>query len=188
MFPDITTMLQSTVDQVRPMAQAATDTLSMWGYRIVERLDAIVDAVQEDSTVFARIRPEVTVASDGRAEADVVPAGEQWVLENVTLMPTGAVATPGSVLIGPSGLLTAWGGAHTGRPTTVGGQDVRFESGQPVIVSAQEVGCRVTMQFRCERVTARMHRAPTGMPVKPDPAAAPPNPELGRHVGTWSTN
>lgn len=187
MFPDITAILQNTVDQVRPMAQAATDTLSMWGYRIVERLDAIVDAVQEDSTVFARIRPEVTVAAGARGEADVVPAGEQWVLENVTLSPTGAVGTPGSVTIGPSGLLTAWGGAHTGRPNTLLGADVRFESGQPVIVTAQEVDCRVTMQFRCERAAPKMHRAPIGRPPKPDPNAAPPNPELGRHTGTWAT-
>lgn len=178
-------MFQPWVDKLRPTVQSAGERAEAWAHRIVSRLDAIADAVEEDATIYWRERPTQALVA-GVAQPIPVPAGEVWTLESVTLVP-GIVGTPGSVTLGVSAGLPMWGGAHAGRPVTIDGMRVRFESGTTIQVTAGEVDTTVAFQFRVERP----HRPGKGVggviETPTDGSDATPNPEPWRHTGSWAT-
>lgn len=180
--------VQPYVDKLRPIAHSVGEEARAQCERIITRLDAIADAVKRDSTMYWRERPQVTLAVGASDNTITVPPGEQWELEAVTIVPTGAVGTAGSIIIGLSAGLPLWGGAHTGRPTTVGGSGVRFESGHTLIVTANETGALVMLQVRIERqapVFDGYKAIPAEVPA--EPGITPPNVEVNRHTGTWAT-
>lgn len=181
---DMDSLVQPHLDRIRPLAQSAAAEARGWGLDILARLDRIADAVDQDVTRFWRERPQFNLTA-GTSDTFIVPAGEQWVLEAVTMVPTGAVGTPGGVTLSVGGGLPLFGANHPGRPRTEPGNDIRLESGMQVTITALEVGCTVMAQVRVERKVAKVAGRYTATNPGTDGDDATPNPDPGRHVGTW---
>lgn len=183
MFND---MIQPHIDRLRPLAQSAADEARAYGERVIARLDALIDANQGDSTIYYRERPTIGLTA-GTPDTDSikVPGGERWLLEAVTIVPTGAVGTPGSVVVGVSDGLPMYAAPHTGRPTTVGGNGVWFESGTSIRVTANEVNALVAFQFRVERHAPEYVNKGAGGVQELRPDGTTPGVDDARHTGTW---
>jgi len=184
---DIDSIIQPHLDRIRPLAQDIASEARVWAHGVMCELERIGDAVEGDATRFWRERPQFALAA-GATGQFVVPAGEQWLLEAVTMVPSGAVGTPGGVTLGVGGGLPLFGANHPGRPRTEPGNDVRIESGMQVDVTALEVGCVVMVQVRVERKVPRVRGRYTPYEPPTDGDDATPNPDAGRHTGTWMTH
>lgn len=188
MFPDFSDLIQPHLDRMRPVAHEVADRACAYADHMCDELTRIRHLLEGDPTESYRERPTVTLAAGTSNRDIVVPAGEWWVLETVTLIPTGVVGTPGSVTAGVSPGLPMFGANHPGRPVTAPGSSVRFESGTVVVVTANEVDVMAAFQFRVERKRPTVHGVGGVREQHAEPGITPPNGEVARHTGVWSTH
>lgn len=179
---DFSEMFKPHIERYEPHVSGAFLELRAFGHKTLELLTAIRDGIDQDAPSYWRERPTFTLGV-GAADSFTVPAAEVWLLESVTVDPA-VVATPGAVSLGITDGLPLFGMNHPGRITNAPGNGIRFESGTTVRVTAREAAAVITLQVRIERKSSR-----PGVSGSLDPATdgdeSTPNPDPGRHTGTW---
>ena len=199
-------MFGQQIDAMRPLAQSAAVELRTYGARVLARLDRIVDAVENEDFDERRIYIEGTkgvlsttpLGGAPGSEPPMVPAGEEWLIESVTIN-CAAGASPFRIVSAPvdAGIYSVqqgigqlqpplWGGLTASGTNTLPGCDTVIPGNTRLyVVSLLAVDYRV--QFK--RVRPRKAReVTTGGMQHPSVTGADdvPGEEMYRHSPTWS--